>query len=1090
MTGSFDCKDSTIELHIVPEPGSGEANGDEVSLSLSAQVQGSGDLRGNYWSMSAGYAVRAGVENAPIISGSFDVLTGTPKDSGSKILQVRIGDTVPVTISFNGNADFAPATNSTTAPSGQASLDFHYELQSGELKPDTFSWNADHTAVQYQYQVVGGPLPAASGVGVYWSSSQDLSGQLGVVEKKDVPAGTVPGTYGPFTIAASALIDPPRSATYLVFATDPNHTLGPEPGLRSVVLSDVWVVGASWNTGPAGGLSCEVAIGGVLPQAATIDYYWSPDATFSWSDARAGDSSHTDGTTGITTRSLAGGAMTVPPPGTNYLLVVADAFDFIKEAREDNNVFALPLNWVSPTITLQASPQNPEMGVPYDVAARVTNVGPFPLQLTADWDETYLTTPPPVETARQGRNVDLGRVDPGQTVSRSLPEIVPFQHLWDWIERKTPVTLTDALKDIDTAALEATGRRILDALVERLGSVLNVLRAKDIWDVIDKLATPVYSSDVDYFLTAAYGGPGPRAQGGVTVSVTVPELKRGFYLACVGTSALASVLLGNVTEEGLFGNVLETRQALAAGVLSLATAWLSYQAAMDPPDASFREIAGVQALSVPELEGTPAGVLKDFAQTMLQVEALKLAEVTSLNRARGAADAGDTLWQSRQLLAAADFASRQAALLNGLLGQQMALEATLAAVPPFDPAAATRLREQGLPPLAVRLLEERGWAAEAVQHLAQNLADLDPAVVNTPGLVSGTLRLQYLASAAAAFESLQQALDLRVHQLGQAIRDLTADERAALDSARAEITAQVAQSPTDVGVADKVAAFLAEVERLALATNNAEAVSGDLDFGYMTLARQQQALAAEPNVLIATSPLLALPTVATIFTPNAADAPSAFVCGLYRSLLGRDANPNLTDPSGAPFAEYQFWTPYLDAGASRAEVAWGVWNSVEQRGRQVDAYYHTFLHREAELEGRAAWVNVLLSGVDDELVVQAFLASPEYQQLHAGNAEYVRALYRDLLRRDAEDLGLGYWTGQLEAGTSRDAVALGILRSDESYLRAVQSLYTGLLRRHADDSEQAAWMARLTSEEMSCAEALRAFLASEEFWAGAVRNAG
>src|SRR5262249_7775817 len=60
------------------------------------------------------------------------------------------------------------------------------------------------------------------------------------------------------------------------------------------------------------------------------------------------------------------------------------------------------------------------------------------------------------------------------------------------------------------------------------------------------------------------------------------------------------------------------------------------------------------------------------------------------------------------------------------------------------------------------------------------------------------------------------------------------------------------------------------------------------------------------------------------------DGDRAFVLGLYQDLLGRD---------GSGDEGVNSWVGLLKGGAARADVAWGVLNSAEYRGRQVDHFY-------------------------------------------------------------------------------------------------------------------------------------------------------
>ena len=89
----------------------------------------------------------------------------------------------------------------------------------------------------------------------------------------------------------------------------------------------------------------------------------------------------------------------------------------------------------------------------------------------------------------------------------------------------------------------------------------------------------------------------------------------------------------------------------------------------------------------------------------------------------------------------------------------------------------------------------------------------------------------------------------------------------------------------------------------------------------------------------------------------------------------------------------------LDTGVSRGTIAQTMLNSAERFGNVVDQMYDTYLHRKADAAGRAYWVGVLLGGGNEDAVATSFMLSSEYAAMHAGNQEFVKALYRDVLGR-------------------------------------------------------------------------------------------
>jgi hypothetical protein len=66
------------------------------------------------------------------------------------------------------------------------------------------------------------------------------------------------------------------------------------------------------------------------------------------------------------------------------------------------------------------------------------------------------------------------------------------------------------------------------------------------------------------------------------------------------------------------------------------------------------------------------------------------------------------------------------------------------------------------------------------------------------------------------------------------------------------------------------------------------------------------------------------------------------------------------------------------------------------------------------------------------------------------NQRYVSELYRDMLRRQVEPMGLAFWSSLLDQGVSRFDVVLGIENSIEYKTDVIQDMYRQLLHRDAD----------------------------------------
>lgn len=95
--------------------------------------------------------------------------------------------------------------------------------------------------------------------------------------------------------------------------------------------------------------------------------------------------------------------------------------------------------------------------------------------------------------------------------------------------------------------------------------------------------------------------------------------------------------------------------------------------------------------------------------------------------------------------------------------------------------------------------------------------------------------------------------------------------------------------------------------------------------------------------------------------------------------------------------------------------------------------YEAAFDRDPDSQGLGYWANL----TDDlSLVSMAnrFIESPEFAQTHGslGESDFVELIYNNILDRQADAEGKAFWLNQLEAGTDRGAVLVGIAESDES----------------------------------------------------------
>jgi hypothetical protein len=233
-------------------------------------------------------------------------------------------------------------------------------------------------------------------------------------------------------------------------------------------------------------------------------------------------------------------------------------------------------------------------------------------------------------------------------------------------------------------------------------------------------------------------------------------------------------------------------------------------------------------------------------------------------------------------------------------------------------------------------------------------------------------------------------------------------------------------------------------------------------------------LAFLPNLGFSGNTVSPVNPVAVIYSPHPnPDANTAFVRGLYYSVLGRGA-----DASGLAF-----WVGQLSTGATPLTVAAGIWTSAEHRGEQVDSYYRTFLHRAADPAGRAFWVNQFLAGANEAAVTLGFATSPEY--ISKLTNSYLSALYQDILGRAVDTAGQQFWQTQLAAGMTMTQLASGIINSAESDLRAIDDYFVAFLQRSADASGESSWLQSMETGQHDFGSVAYGILSSGEYMGNA-----
>lgn len=223
-----------------------------------------------------------------------------------------------------------------------------------------------------------------------------------------------------------------------------------------------------------------------------------------------------------------------------------------------------------------------------------------------------------------------------------------------------------------------------------------------------------------------------------------------------------------------------------------------------------------------------------------------------------------------------------------------------------------------------------------------------------------------------------------------------------------------------------------------------------------------------------------------------------FVNRLYGHVLGR--SPDATG--------LHYWMAHLKNGTTGASVAHGFFFSREFLSRNVsnerfvDILYLTLLNRQADASGRAYWMNKINAGIPREEILAGFVVSNEFTRLcndfgivrgaittlpgGQDRVLFITRLYRNVLGREPDQIGLHHWKNALESGMTGAEIAYQFFFSREFIARNVSNsgfidiLYLSLLNRAADAPGKAYWLSQLDLG-LPRENILAGFISSTEF---------
>jgi len=192
----------------------------------------------------------------------------------------------------------------------------------------------------------------------------------------------------------------------------------------------------------------------------------------------------------------------------------------------------------------------------------------------------------------------------------------------------------------------------------------------------------------------------------------------------------------------------------------------------------------------------------------------------------------------------------------------------------------------------------------------------------------------------------------------------------------------------------------------------------------------------------------------TLSTELAAPATQVrtFITNLYNDALHRAPDAAGDDT----------WSALLASNlTTQAAVVTAFMNSTEAYGNSVTSVYQTVLGRAPDTGGFNYWLSFLAAGNSVEQMKAQFYGSDEYYQAHgSSNSALVTAYYQAFLNRTPDAGGLSYWTGRLNAGAARSAIAYAIQSSStEGAQIIVENAYQTYLLRAPDPGGLAYWTA-------------------------------
>jgi len=579
-----------------------------------------------------------------------------------------------------------------------------------------------------------------------------------------------------------------------------------------------------------------------LSRPSQIAFWWSGDAKWSSDDelidAFASETVPRSDHKFRMSRAQVGTSFKAPDRHHKFLIAVIDeapAIGNVKEINEGNNEASVEfLSLIDVGLELEFAVGKSPRSTAYlkeqlEVKSVVTNRSPIPLKIgfgrRYDTDVVGLIVP-------ENHEREL-LISPGK--SEAIVDTISVD--WKWIPKNNPLKadvelIDELLGGLAIASTDLVGLLVpakIDALISSLQTQLKLLEIDGLYD------TQVLGGAIDivHGIDLNLSGLTASDQNG-TIAVRVPPDRLEAFDDFIKKwrEWEASLLQISVSAPFLGSTIAELTRRLVIQTSFLDQEW---RAAADPPDPNYR-VFSPPILHLDSGLLSPNNPLSALAEYQRLLDQLEDAKFAAIDRKDGAIQAGDASWQAEQLLVISNLQHRNALFTNAKLAADAILSPLRDAH--WDDSVtenAARLQRDGLASEAETVLLESGWSEEVVQLLDghyKTVTEEDLLASRPSDWTSEAGLLNAIASAGSSLTYLSEAIRVRTQDLGLPIRALTGEEEALLTGYRQDLSAILENSVPDVEGLLLTERYASDSRRIAISSNNFDAIKDHLEFSY------------------------------------------------------------------------------------------------------------------------------------------------------------------------------------------------------------------------------------------------------------------